>query len=375
MSALVRLGKAIHYEASRRGLLENATPQDAMGVADQTSAVSQNWPTDIATSRYWTSQGQSEIKFNEGLVRVWRHTVAIASRTLVDWADPKRRVEAPNVDILLEGAIKNALGDYFDADGYAHKVPLLFGKRSDLFENGSDEFRKEVLRFALEGLAGLRHNSFHFKGLGSFVDAFVQLTPSTSQRCLDAVRILWKEDRTSRAQQLVETMSAAGFDYFFDSSQAQRLAEALSGLDAGTIPLPRFNRLLERAQNAWSEGDTGLGFPSPANRVALGNPALLCQYTALKLLYEHAFRAWLQLCSPSVLNNFIARAIARTTNAARELNAADDLDWRDLIVARAAHLGSLGDDDGIETFFFNLSAETASEMRVQRGYESDADKA
>lgn len=375
LNALVRLGKVIHYEASWRGRLESTTPLDANGVADQTNAVSQNWPTDVTSSRYWTSQGQSEIKFNEGFVRVWRHTVAIASRTLVDWADPKRRIEAPNVDILLQGAIKDATGAKFDADGYTHKVPLLFGNRSSLFENGDDEFGKEVLRFALEGLAGLRHNSFHFKGLGAFVDALVQLTPSTSQRCLDAVRNLWSEDRTSRARQQIETMSAARFDYFFDTGQAQKLIEAVSPLDAGTIPLPRFNRLLERAQNAWSEGENRLGFPSPANRVAMENPALLCQYTALKLVYEHAFRAWLQLCSPSVLNSFIARAIARTTSAARELNAAEDVDWRDLIVARAAHIGRLGDDDSVETFFFNLSAETASEMRVQRGYESDPDKA
>jgi hypothetical protein len=176
-------------------------------------------------------------------------------------------------------------------------------------------------------------------------------------------------------RQQIETMSAAQFNYFFDTGQAQKLIVAISLLDAGTIPLPRFNRLLERVQNAWSEGENRLGFPSPANRVALENPVLLCQYTALKLVYERAFRAWLQLRSPSVLNSFIARAIARTTIAARELNAAEDVDWRDLIVARAAHIGRLGDDDSIEAFFFNLSAETASEMRVQRGYESDPDKA
>ena len=66
------------------------------------------WPGDgeIDGSRYRTSAGQSEIKRNEAFVRIWRGAVALAQRTLTDWADPDGEI---GKDIFLSGNPKKVL--------------------------------------------------------------------------------------------------------------------------------------------------------------------------------------------------------------------------------------------------------------------------
>ena len=86
-------------------------------------------------------------------------------------------------------------------------------------------------------------------------------------------------------------------------------------------------------------------------------------------MYERAFPAWLGSRSAKTLNCWIERATDRTTRAARAINKDE------LAVARAAKLIHLRNEERIAHFFDSLSAATATEMRVQRGYDSDADKA
>lgn len=68
------------------------------------------------------------------------------------------------------------------------------------------------------------------------------------------------------------------------------------------------------------------------------------------------------------MNRWIERAAKRTTQAARKI------DKDEVAVARATGLIRL-DEEGIAHFFDRLSVAMATEMRVQRGYDSDADKA
>jgi hypothetical protein len=360
LSSLIRLGKVIHYEASGNAL-------------DRTIGPLRNWPDDISGSIFWTSDGQTMIKRNEAFVRVWRHVLALASWTLRDWTDPKGLLEG---DILLARAIELAVRNLFNSDNYVRKLDLLFGNRANLFKHATDDaFQRNVLRLALEGLAALRHSAFHFKGLGTFADALRASGLKIDMKVLDAIRQLWETDARERVEQLLKTMRSANFEYFLDEAQNRKLLAACTGDHSAPIPLPRFRRVLQRAQNAWSEGKDDIRLPEPANRTELESPVRLCQYTALKLLYERAFRSWLPECTALVLNGFIDRAIERATAAARDLNPEDDVDRRDMIAAKAANLGRLAEDDDVGSFFFNLSAETASEMRVQRGYASDPDRA
>lgn len=364
LNALVRLGKVIHYES-------------AGGAEDNPANVVQNWPADVTRSSFWTSDGQAKIKRNEAFVRVWRHVLALASRTLTDWADPKAKIEQriKDSDILLANPIELATGELFDNENYGRKLDLLYGNRADFFKGGGDDaFQKTVLRLALQGIAELRHSSFHFKGLGGFANALSASELKVDANVLSAIRKLWETDVSGRAAQLLQTMRGAHCEFFLDESQNSELFSAISSVDPALIPLPRFIRILLRARDAW-KGKDSLHLPEPANRADLENLARLCQYASLKLVYERAFRTWLHKREAAILNGFIDRAVDHATAAARALNARGDKDRAEMIVAKAAGLGRLAAGDDVGTFFFNLSAETASEMRVQRGYDSDPDNA
>ncbi len=355
LGALVRLGKIIHYEAS-------------VGEEDRPKSPVDKWPANIAASRFWTSDGQAAIKRNEAFVRVWRYVLALAARTLTDWADPKGEIGG---DILVE--IKNAL-KLFDAGVYARKLDLMFGSRAGLFKRPTDEaFEKDVLRSALEGVAALRHTSFHFKGLGGFSG---ELTSATKGGVTAPVAVsiaeLWRADFAGRAERMRDALRAAHCEYFFKEHQNRKLFAALFNPSDGKPPLPRFNRVLARAEGAWKT----IGLPATANRLGFEkNPARLCQYAALKLLYDRPFRTWLKQRDFTALNGYIDRAVKRGTAVAREKNAGGHRGQEEMIVAKAGKLGRLKQRESVETFFERLSGETASEMRVQRGYDSDADNA
>ena len=352
LAALLRLGKAIHYAA---------TPP--LG-ADAPGNAVDDWPADVSRSRYRTSEGQSEIKRNEAFVRVWRNTVTLAARTAKDWADPHGQAR----DILMKA--KQAVGERFDADAYRAKLPLLFGDRAGLFESESDDaFRRSVLRLALEGWAGLRHSSFHFKGRGGFVRALKSGFEGVDDRAVSAARALLARDTEERHARLVETLRAAHVEHYFGQAKLDALVAAVLAGGPPQAPLPRFRRVLDRAEKAWRSKPFLLRLPPPGNRAALEKPGRLCRYTVVKALYERAFPAWLEERDHAALNAWIKRAAARATEAARKINEDEHA------VARAAGLISLGEGDGIAKFVDRLAGETATELRVQRGYGSDSEQA
>ena len=362
LAGLVRLGKAIHYSATPSG-----------EAADAPAGVIGNWPLSVEESRYWTSDGQSEIKRNEAFVRVWRGVLALAARTAKDWADPKGRIAR---DILGDSERKKATGEGFDADAYRRKAPLLFGDRACLFTNGDEGFEKSVLSLALDGLATLRDSSFHFKGRGDFARALRAVGKCGAREALKAARQLWRCDEEGLAGRLRDEMRGAHFDHCLALEQCRSVFEAVWAPPADRPPLPRFRRVLSRAENAWRErknarqkGKWVLHLPSPGNRSELEDPARLCRYTALKLLYERAFPAWLASQPARVVNDWLERAIERATEDAKRINKDDDAR------SKAAGIPRLRDDETIDKFLDDLAAATATEFRVQRGYDSDSEKA
>jgi hypothetical protein len=221
-----------------------------------------------------------------------------------------------------------ALGELFEPEHYERKVETPFGNRANLFKRStSNEFQKRVLRLALEGVRTLRNSAYHFKGLADFADALTSSKPDlVAEDVAFALRGLWEADLIGRAERLVKTMREAHFEYFFNESENRAILAASSNQEPVALPLPRLRRVLLRTQNAWGEGPQNLGFPGPPNRTELEKPARLCQYTALKLVYERAFRRWLYERSAAMLNDFIDRAVNRSTAEARALNAGDNED-------------------------------------------------
>ena len=162
-------------------------------------------------------------------------------------------------------------------------------------------------------------------------------------------------------------------------------------LDDNTdITLPRFKRLLLRLENTQQSRK----LPKPENITALQDElarlekqqgesaaqertkreATLAKYIGLKMLYERPFRCWLAERKAGELNKWLQEACDRATKAARAINDKNS-DYADLIVAKAAEVTPLQDRERITDFMQRLTALTASEMRVQKGYDSNPEQA
>ena len=347
VASLVRLGKVIHYES-------------AGGGHDGQSTALDNWPDAeaLGASRYWTSDGQTDIKRNEALVRVWRGVVAHAQRTLTDWADPRRQAG----DVFGSGAIAAVTGCQFDAQCFAEKAGLLFGDRADAITGLVDRDRRQLLGFTLQAWAALRNGSFHFKGRAGFVSAIAAASSTASPGTL--VGDLWARDRTACDQRLRAVFEAAHMLRVLSQGQLDQLYDAVRTSAAAHAPQPRFRRILDRGRN-WPE----LALPAAPNRQQLERqPKLLSQYTSLKLLYERAFPQWLDTAGHARLNAWIDSAKTRAGDGARQLNG-------DFAVARVAALPPLRDGEHYASLVDRLQALTATEFRVQRGYQVDSDAA
>lgn len=279
LADLVRLGKIIHYSASDAG-------------ADETRAIAAGWPAQIDDSRFWTSDGQSEIKRAEAFVRIWRHSVAFCGSTLRDWVSMKVPFEG---DILGGNAkrLNEALdSDRFDRQHFEAKFASLFGGRARSFSLATDTDRIRVLRGLIEAAASIRHAIFHFKGRGRFLLDLANLADRLTPAVSEAAMRVWRDDQHERTDRLKDVLRAAHVEFFFPPDRLAQVFGLLSGHEASGFPLPRFARVLQRAHDAWADG-VGLKLPPPANRRALEDPARLCQYAALKLVYERPFRSWL----------------------------------------------------------------------------------
>jgi hypothetical protein len=357
----VRMGKIIHYSASQ-------------GSADRPWAMDDGWPTSTDNSPFWTSEGQSEIKRAEAFVRIWRQTLVLAGLTLKDWVSMRVSFEE---DIL--GGNPNKLNEAldpsrFDGAHFERKLLLLFGNRGTSFTLPSDNACLDLLRGMIEGAANLRHAVFHFKGRGQLLDELARLPTRFPTSGRESAQRVWRADATERIGRLKAVLRAAHVEHFLTADQLAQVFGTLAVHATAELPLPRFSRVLHRRENAWA-GDKGIRLPEPANRRVLEAPARLCQYTVLKLVYERPFRRWLRSQRVDVISRWIDEAVARATEAARRMNAKGDDTGRRVIAARAADLPKPSAGSDIIDFFFDLSAATAGEMRVQRGYESDGEKA
>jgi hypothetical protein len=158
---LVRLGKVIHYTASD-------------GRADRPAAIADNWRENVDSSRFWTSDGQAEIKRSEAFVRMWRQALVLAGLTLKDWVSMREPFRG---DILgrkkeREQALQPNM---FEQGRFDRKLLLLFGSRAPLFNLQSKDDCLELLKGLIDGARNLRHAVFHFKGRGQLLDKLAKL--------------------------------------------------------------------------------------------------------------------------------------------------------------------------------------------------------
>jgi len=387
----IRLGKVLHYTAS----------QFSNENQDSAAYIIGNWDKAVEalpTSPYWTSEGQTQIKQNEAFIRVWRRVLAFAVHSLKNWADPDNKVAGDPTIKPTWGEIQKNFADSSFAQKFAQKYELFFGK----IWQGSKQL--ELLDYLQERLMELRGSVFHFKGLRKFTSELKAKNPP------QLMRDFYEDDCQAYRAKPLKIMQGAKFERFFSKEQIEEMLEAAQAWDAVSVtapkgddgqqlPLPTLKRLLVRVKNTWSEdGEGNIALPpydsaakknekadkAAENEVSVETKAAEtddekrekarhAQYIAIKQLYELPFRAWLAKLSPEKVNDYIDRAVKRAKAAAQE-NEPDE-EVKKCIVARAASLPRLKAKERIDGFFYNLMAETASEMRVQKDYSSDGEQA
>lgn len=401
----IRLGKILHYEASRIG------NKNKKGDQDSTAYIIKNWDSateKLPESSYWSSEGQTYIKQNEAFIRVWRRTLAFAVHSLKNWAEPKNKVQGDATigDTWTEIQKHWKFTDNIFTDNFKQKYTLLFGKKWQSADSEKDI--KEVLDYLQKRLMELRGAVFHFKGMNKFVSELKTKKP------LDLMKNIYEEDCKAYRAKPLQIMQSAKFERFFTKEQIEDMLRAVQEFDAVSVtdpkgddgqqlPLPTLKRVLMRVKNTWNEkADDNIKLP-PYDSAAKKNEkadktegsdsraegaknekketseeeerkdARHAQYIAIKQLYELPFRAWLAELPPEKINTYIDCSVKHATEAARK----DEQDEavKSCITAKAKNLPRLAKGDRVDRFFYNLMAETASEMRVQKDYQSDGEQA
>lgn len=359
---LIRLGRLLHYEP-------NTTRGDSAPDFD--------------------SDKQADIKRAEAFVRVWRTAISQARCTVANWIDPEKKADT---DILGgRDTLLNHFEETFQTQQAEKHAALLFGKHVDLFS--------EDLCLALAHLTmQCRHKVVHFTSREDFVskvkkelskeggEGKLKAALSNSKQPLCA---LFDRDLQNSGEQIVKEITGAKLPHFACQEEMNAFVSCVGVLDDTDIVLPRFKRLLVRLENTRQSGK----LPKTENITALQDElarlekqgesaaqerikheAALAKYIGLKILYERPFRRWLAKREARELNEWLQQACDRATEAARSLNGRNS-DYADLIVAKAEEITPLQDGERITDFMQRLTALTASEMRVQKGYDSNPEQA
>ncbi|MEQ9518965.1 MAG: type VI-A CRISPR-associated RNA-guided ribonuclease Cas13a [Parvibaculum sp.] len=384
LAGLVRLGKIIHYEMSHQAWNLGTPNSDEIKELDRLKCLmtswskpdrfKKHWPKRIEESTFWTSKGQAEIQRQEAFVRIWRHIMTLANRTLTDWGYPDTHI---NHDIF-EGHNIDQTVRQVSAEQHQRKLDLLFGKHGRLL--ASNGLAPRILETAINRMAHLRNHSLHFTDKRIFATALTRLTENVPNIVKPSLSALWRTDEEGRAAAIGAAMKAVHTSAYFDEAQNRHIFTSLRNAETSLLPLPRFSRMVARANDAWKKDEKDRpSLPAPANRLNLEDPARLCQYATIKQLYEGPFRHWLEEQKAGEINRYIRQAVAHTDKGAKDINGRKKSEKeKALIVSKATQLPRLDAKNGGETikqFFFHLSARTATEMRVQRGYQSDAENA
>jgi len=393
---LIRLGKIIHYSS------RNLTSQEQLFAAE------------VENSDYWTSQGQTIIKQNEAFVRIWRRLLAFAGRNVADWI-------APNNDGLKDvlggtGSCKAAL-KYFEEHyegndeegkkytaGFDEKYNVLFADDDGLFFNKGTKTldalngkggKRPILEFIIGALTDLRNAAFHFKGMEHFVEQFgkadwvsgcervgeeqTQEPHEAQAKIVPFLENYYHKACEAYRMRLLHILESINVHKFLNYEQIKNFLSEITAAEASPLPLPRFQKLLERSDCAWAKIGKPLLLPpytKARDRAGDGDKDLAknCQYNLAHMLYDKLFRAWLENLPAEKLQDFIKRAIERTTEAARKINGGKT--DKELILARAGKLSAIQKNERVQWFFAGLVADSSTEGRVQKdNYKHDADAA
>ena len=289
----IRLGKVIHYHLLR-DLKDQQKPSEALE--------DQHWndhKDKIEQSEFWSSEKQIEIKQAEAFIRVWRGAIAFIARNLRHLSTfDDDGVSNAHKDILLEREIKNAICT-FDNKKFDGKMRTLFGSEISKELLDDEDHNKALFRFMLKTVSGLRNGVFHFKDISYLKNGLEQKgawTPDEKQEnshqesLKDRFHKIWCDHQNQRKQRIIDELEAVKISNFIASDGITKIVDLLQRDEGGSLPLPKFKRVVEHAKNLGA----GFRFSEIINRHNMEeNEALRCQYVITKQLYERPFRHYL----------------------------------------------------------------------------------
>lgn len=362
------------------------------------------------------SEKQSEIKRAEGFARVWRTAISHAQRSVKRWVDPDNRVFG---DILGgNNDLFSHFNNTFDAQRTRDQVPLLFGARAHLFGDISPKdlslslayltmrCRHKVVHFTSQDFVATLKKELQGKVTDQDSDTEDENAQNNQVRnalaaSKDSLCTLFDQDWRESSKQIAKEVSGAKLDCFARQKEMDAFVKQLGIFDDSDTNLPKFKRVLLRLQNT----EQLENLPAPEDLKSLygelehlgrrqegefarieqvKREAILAKYIGTKMIYEGGpFRRWLAERDASELKGWLDAACDRATDEAREMNGRDSNGKKsvhyDLIVAKAYEVKeTIALEDGVTglaQFSEQLTALTASEMRVQNGYESAPENA
>ena len=351
MAFAIRLGKVLHYQR-------------------QTGEAKLPKPDEVATSHFWTTRGQTEIKQNEAFVRQWLRALALANTTFARLLDPQGE---QNSDVLMQRTFQEACKKIDDAQ-FNEQFGLLFGAEHALYKDIAQ--RDALLRHLQTFLSQLRHAVFHFKGIDAFnaaLDATAIEIGKKNETLQVNIDTYIQRHLHHQRQRIIETLRSAFAEYWLPGEKIRAvLARAMNG-KRSLLPLPRFNRLLERAANKKIQLKQAPFLP-PANRMRMDSKAgYRTAFILLKLLYERDFGQWLEQQQWRTVQIWVNLSMDAATREAQNIFK-DDPD----VTARVERLRGLNENETLVDYFSYLTGEIASEDMVQKNdnlYASSGDSA
>ena len=406
---LIRLGRVLHYESS-------ATDQDGFeeiwmenpNIPQERSVKERFLPESLEhylASPYWESAGQADIKRTEAFVRVWRNGISQASRSLLNWTDPKhkRRAKGDEDPLARENILLLKTDPNFDQSHARAQLKILFGRDANLFTEGQESETDQSLIdhcfLALLLARVARTEIVHFRGRRSFVERLKSLgdpkSGDTKQDdfkgySFEKVEMLFSNDETSRRKRIVHVCEGAQLHRFGTPDQVRSLVEAMLSGRASELVLPHFNKLLKGLHNLeenrlqQKEEKQGVSYisndlltlPDPAKERELETPWKLAKFIGSRLVYERLFRPWLEDQEASKINAWIEKAQQAATERARSTVQDNDAHAMiEIIESQAASVLALEPEQKLTDLFEDLAHETAAAMRVQKYYDSDPEQA
>lgn len=324
----------------------------------------------LTQSAWLRADKQAEIKRNETFIRLWRTALAFAARTLKDWADPDNVIKK---DILGSGVISKQI-TIGTIKNYDEKTRLLFGtsleRETPYLQFDDDNKNLETVQTLTKTALKLRHEIFHFKSIKDLKKQLEKELPnigtesknSIKEEIANAAARLYRDDHTRQRQILADQLKAAQCGSYLNPETYEKVWDRLTaaGNTEPDLPLPRFNRILKRADNVKANDQTWLrDLPPAATQRSLEgaeNAGALCRFVVLKALYEGPFRGW--LAEKDNIRSHCIKALNRIEVAAQKITNSKD--------PTPSGLRRLLDADNSDTpltaltFTQKLSAETAS---------------